>query len=478
MNPVIDIAPGQNHIALRRHGVTYYVPEVFHHAPTINVTVPILTKDIENSVKLSSIYGGGARNIHSTMMIHNYPINRVKIVGRITGSRYIEKSDGTDDSRNFTLFTIDDSSSAKQSSINVKVFQKKCVELSLTYDSNWYAKIVEVEGPISYWKRYGYQIDADVVKVVGQPSDIHLELAFWSEALAYRNNMFQYPWVYMPPNHQEATFALPQRFEYCELERRNARKELCVTESLDLPTFNGEDSMLIHKKMTHSSDRKEFIEIDGVVIIDDDQSISPREVMDIDSDEIEIVKVHENPMPIVSQFQLMMEMVKYIIGRSFQTFKLYKLFKDNNISSLLDQLTELELASSPLATLESVNDVKSRRRIIFHKVRHKLQVDFLLIKVSRSQNVHSKNLKLLFYDIDDTLRAIKEESIHNYRSQPLDVAQYTHNFATSKNLGDISQELVNGIISIILSNYLHEDNNWKYNRRLAQWTYINLHREL
>ena len=79
----IDWGPGENHICLRTSTKNYYVIELFHQSPTLDKLIPLFINDINSSPNLFQIYYQIAENLTQIVLINNYPVNKVRIVGKI-----------------------------------------------------------------------------------------------------------------------------------------------------------------------------------------------------------------------------------------------------------------------------------------------------------------------------------------------------------------------------------------------------------
>ncbi|WPK25285.1 hypothetical protein PUMCH_002596 [Australozyma saopauloensis] len=80
-----DTAPGESHIALRKGGVCYYSPSLFHMAPTHERIVPLTIRDLLKSKCLLEFYGvtGLKKHAEGYIMVGNYPVQLVKIRGTV-----------------------------------------------------------------------------------------------------------------------------------------------------------------------------------------------------------------------------------------------------------------------------------------------------------------------------------------------------------------------------------------------------------
>ena len=57
--------------------------ELFHQSPTLDKLIPLFINDINSSPNLFQIYYQIAENLTQIVLINNYPVNKVRIVGKI-----------------------------------------------------------------------------------------------------------------------------------------------------------------------------------------------------------------------------------------------------------------------------------------------------------------------------------------------------------------------------------------------------------
>ena len=62
--------------------------ELFHQSPTLDKLIPLFINDINSSPNLFQIYYQIAENLTQIVLINNYPVNRVRIVGKIINEKY------------------------------------------------------------------------------------------------------------------------------------------------------------------------------------------------------------------------------------------------------------------------------------------------------------------------------------------------------------------------------------------------------
>ncbi|PIS48992.1 hypothetical protein CJI97_005153 [Candidozyma auris] len=188
-----DIAPGQNHIALRKWGKTFYSPQLFHLAPTFDKVVPLAIRDIVKAKTMLQVYGvqGLEEHTKGSILINNYPVRCVKIFGRVLSYAYKNYDTGGDrNPNNFYLLTVDDCS-GDVSHITVKI-PEHCVYEHFEEDA-----LVQVVGRASFVQDYSRQIVGDSLTVLSLGPDLAIEIEFWKQILSTRR-LLKHSWKYNP----------------------------------------------------------------------------------------------------------------------------------------------------------------------------------------------------------------------------------------------------------------------------------------
>ena len=574
----IDWGPGENHICLRTSTKNYYVIELFHQSPTLDKLIPLFINDINSSLNLFHIYYQLAENLTQIVLINNYPVNKVRIVGKIIGEKYKSISNNSNNINNErkindVILTIDDFVGLN-SKINVNLNQWKFKSQGCKLNMSNHGKIVEIQGIINnkyiYYNRNNYhsdnnnnslqrEIDVEKFKVLSHNgNDFHIELDNWKKTLEFRNLNLMEPWIFIPSpqrnNHhhhhhqqqqQQQKQPLTYRFTESELRKRNNRQNLIISSSssineLQPEELTFEDSLLVDA-VRKSSDRTSANSVDD----DDDNlvgersfgvtkndlvpsphqqqqlsslsiarlSLTPRETTPVTSnavihgisldlctksinematpnnhnntdtiddddedDDIVILAVNNNPVKVVTEFQVTLEIIKFIINKNFIKFKLVEIYRHNYISQLLTNLTTIQLSTlQQIPNFKNLNSFEEYKSIIFHRIRHILQFDYQLITVSQTQLVKLKNLQNLFYSLIQILHNLSHFEKQNPNpNHELKVMDYLE-LLKQENLifGDgINYKLINGIIDYILTMVLKQDHLWKYETKTITWKYI------
>ncbi|KAK6198651.1 telomere regulation protein Stn1-domain-containing protein [Scheffersomyces amazonensis] len=480
----VDFAPGQSHIALRYPHKCFYVPEVFHMSMTYTISVPLFISDINESVDLENIYGPRATYLRGVLIINNHPVRRVRIVGRIVGEVY--KDYGMAHKSNYVLITVDDSSSTS-SQIPVKVPESKYISKGLKYGHN-YGRLVEACG-ICLVAYGGREIKCDYLNILGGDNDFHLEIANWKTTLDYRQSVLSIPWEYEPSTKSIVgdNFTDEPRYEPDELVRRLERSALQLQGTMSqMPDLVREDSRLTNLKRM----QQEVIEIDEEEEGEEEEetsgdhasfnSCTSHEYTEPDfiyissqdkeaEEELEIVDVRQVSLPVITEFQLTIEFLKYIINHNFKPFRLVDLYKDDTYFDSLTNYVHLQLA---LTHIDDKSPHKSRtfqQEILFHRIRHNLQVNYNLITVTKSQRVKARNFHRLYYDLSVILSRLQfQDPACNFN-----VVHYLESIRTTFAIGDsFPYKAINSVVDYILTDVLHTRKNWKYDPKAQEWSCV------
>ncbi|KAK6461155.1 telomere regulation protein Stn1-domain-containing protein [Scheffersomyces coipomensis] len=474
--PIIDIAPGESHIALRYPNKCFYVPQVFHSSKTFGMVAPLFINDINESPVLETIYGPNATYARDAILINNHPVRRVKLFGKVVGERY--RDFGFGNRNNHIMVTIDDSSSSSRSQIPVKIDESKYIAKGFSFGNN-YGKLIEICGVCTF--RFGErEIRSDFVNVLGNEYDIHIEIDRWNERLEFRRDVLSIPWVYTPPNRaiiEGDNFTDEVRFEKVESLRRFHRENLRLSSSDDfsqMPDLVREDSMIInHRRYQEST--PEIIEISDDEDYEQDSQefqikhrpiLSPHKSQTRQEEEIKIIDIKEASIHIITELQLTIEFLMFIIKREFETFQLVDIYKDTTYFNHLTNFVQLQLALSQLQASPRRTTLKFQQEILFHKIRHTLQVDYKLISVTKSQRVKSK----VFHEIYDELNQILIDLQQVEGSSIFDLLEYLDSIKLRYGIGDsFPYKALNSIIDYIITDIFRNRSHWKYDSKYQLW---------
>lgn len=216
-----DIAPGQNHIALRKWGRSFYSPQLFHLAPTADRIVPLAIRDLLRAKTMLEVYGVQGLDEHAKgcVLVNNYPIKTVKIFGRVLSSVHKNYDmNGRANPNNFYIITVDDCS-GDVSHINIKI-PESCIFESFNEDS-----LVEIVGHVLFFQDYLRQIIGERLTVLSIGPDLAVEIECWKLVLATRRHL-KHPWQYKPDVVQRTEPREPKfsKRDYLHrLEKQNLR---------------------------------------------------------------------------------------------------------------------------------------------------------------------------------------------------------------------------------------------------------------
>lgn len=311
----IDWGPGENHICLRTSTKNYYVIELFHQSPTLDKLIPLFINDINSSPNLFQIYYQIAENLTQIVLINNYPVNKVRIVGKIINEKYKSNDNyntstntraksGNGQGINDVFLTIDDfvgSSSRIIVNLNQSKFRSQGCKLNMSNRG----KIVEIEGIINnkyiYYNRYNNytnynndnllqrEIDVEKFTVLSHNgNEFHIEMENWKKTLEFRNLNLLEPWVFIPSpqrNKDCQQQPLTYRFTEAELRKRNNRQNLVISSPSPINEIQPEelafeDSLLVDavrkssdKTVVDSIDNDDWPQESGFEELKDDSAV-------------------------------------------------------------------------------------------------------------------------------------------------------------------------------------------------------------
>ncbi|RCK67386.1 hypothetical protein Cantr_02719 [Candida viswanathii] len=474
----IDWGPGENHICLRAQNKNYYVIELFHQAPTFDRTIPLFISDINSSPNLYGIYNYIADNLRHVVLVNNYPINQINVFGKIIRQQYKEKMyNGAEDA--YVVLVVSDFVGT-DCKIRVRIPLDMFTALGLTIEKNNYGKIVEIEGGIHNWcdacnhdKQPDREIRAEKITVLSHdPAGLHCEMEQWRKRMEFRKENLVEPWVFIPtPQRENQT--IEYTFTESDLKKKQQRQELVLSSPRELDDVLPveEDSLVVHAM--HKS--SESIRGPPTPTSDDQLASSRRgrdDTLTPSNNEpapYDFISMDETPLRAVTEFQVMSEIVRFIIEKRFVKIKLRDAYRDPHISELLKHLTNLQISSlqsTPKFQNLSFEEYKS---IIFHRLRRNLQKNYQLISVSKSQLVRLKNLQNLYTSLLNILKTFQRSRTRT----PFKIMNYLDVLKIKKLLpGDINYKLINFIIEHILASVLGDKDNWHYDTRSVAWNYI------
>ncbi|RLV89464.1 hypothetical protein JA1_005145 [Spathaspora sp. JA1] len=395
---------------------------------------PIFIYDIITSPPLSKIYFQNAWYLN-LIIINNFPISKVRVFGRIIGEVY--RSGKANSKFDFILIQIDDcsgsSNNSNSSSIFCKIKLEEYTRCELNFNSN-YGKIVEITGTVVTYGE-NREIHCESMNIIGKKNEFSVEVKFWQERMDYRKKVLEPGWVFVREkvtcegyNNDDDVV----RFDTQETTRRQRRAELVLSDENDVEEIEErEDSMIIYVN-------------------------------------------EESPVQIITNLQLTIEIIRWIIISNFIPFKLAKLFHDKYIANLVDILTETQLATIQIGNNESFS-FEQARKIVFQRIRHDLQINMNLISVTKSQTVYSDNLHALYKHLKTCLVRIRQRALNEpeARQDVLDVLYYLSVVKHHKVVGEgLGYKLVNAMVDYITVEDLQDRGSWRYYPKSIEWSYI------
>lgn len=504
MTNLVDFAPGENHIALRKAGKVYYSPELFHLSTTFGTITELLINDINKAEQADRIYGAWGYYNRNTIIVNNHPVKKIKIFGKIIGEIYRQVEATNYD---YVILTLDDNSG---STVKVKVLESKYTFLGLSWGNN-YGKIIECSGILQGTKFQGSKVLLpDFIEIIGKKYDFDIELKCWNSRIQTRLKL-QIPWEISPALDTGGN-TIVSNFEPIDQLRYDAIRNMKWCESI--PQGFANDSYPIYKNKgdiknqeviildreydepneanlrnhgsdandSNEGDKEDIVELESetdtststasnLIIISSQEigsynATSPIEDslplnksrMQVSFDDIQIIEVNDEPLYYINEFELTLQFVRWIMDRNCEKMKLADIYNDLYIHELLHNLTQVRIACTELSKNESLsfNDTK---KLIFHRIRHNLHVS-KLIQVTKSQTVHCFGLNSIQNDLKTIL--INEPSIS--------ILDFKQKCIENSIISDIDIKLLNGIIDYVLTENLNQRTNWKYDLKSKTWS--------
>lgn len=431
----IDFGPGQNHIQLRKDSKCYYVPELFHVSPLYNHTIPLLIHDLMTSVDLLDIYGSEILPFlhQGLIMINNHPLTSFKLKGRILDVKYTENNYNQ---KSFVLVTLDDSSGINLI-VQVNIPHALYIGAGLSLDDS-YGKYVEVAGV--FQRTRFVEVKAFYVGCIGTVDDFYVQIDHWRDCLEIRDSVLCEPWKYEPGLGSVSHVGI----------------DLPIRQVAEVEEYKDSDD-----SNTQVQNNIEYeLESNDVVTSETNSQCSMENIHDIFFEEVED-NYDENVIKVVNEFQVILGIIHFLVEKGSDRVRLVDIYKYPKVSVILDNLTRFDL-------LNHGGDFLTLKHESFHKIRHYLQIDCNLIKVDKRQRVSLNPLMKLVKHLKNCLRIIKAS--HDVQ-KVLNVDIYLRTYRAHLNsLGEgINYKLINGIIELLIQS---ERENWKYDFKLREWSYI------
>lgn len=241
---VADIAPSQSHISLRRNGVCYYAPELFHLSPTFDHVVPMTISDVLKSKCVLEIYGvpGIKKHMEGFVMVNNYPVQLIRIRGRLLLYNQVSYEGKLP----FYVLKLDDYLGDRLS-ITVKA---SCTLLGQQLSEG---VIIEVTGKVNYLPRY-IQIHAKSALVRGAFSQFEIELEWWEMVLRARK-FLEVPWSYQAASKESSPGLV--KFLLADVIRKKQKRAILLSsgddDDEDISFVDADDSMIVSSRKGQSN---------------------------------------------------------------------------------------------------------------------------------------------------------------------------------------------------------------------------------
>ncbi|WEJ97726.1 hypothetical protein PSN45_005285 [Yamadazyma tenuis] len=400
--------------------------------------------------------------------MNNHPLKSIKVTGKIVGEQYKEFAESK---KAFVKVTIDDFSGT-DSIITTLVSQSTYINGGLTV-CNSYGKEVTVTGTVRVYRNVR-EIQCESIICVGVNQNLLPQLNHWKSCLTLREELLANAWVFN-------LFGAGEDTEEVAPFLLDSRKDLFGTEDslpivLDSTDDESADSILALDVKEHDSvlDEPSAILHEDVVYISDSEPEeeysnssyfqNPTEAH-LQAKELEITQVKLVSTPVITEFQITVEIIKLLISKKGETMKLLEIYQNGRIASLL---YDLAISKAPLRSSKNQQDFLAIKHETFHFIRHNLQTSLGLITTTKSQTVKSHNLWKICNHIIGCLDAIRNSG----GVKVFDVENYLRIFKSSYpdviGTGMTSKHL-NAIIDLLLEG---EESFWRYDSRRMEWKYI------
>lgn len=185
-------------------GKMFYLPSLFHMAPTYDRIVPLAIADLVRAKNVLQVYGvqGLEKHNEGYVMVNNYPVKVVRVAGRLLSYSFKSFDEGRMKSNNnFYLLHVDDCS-GDNLMMCVKILESR---VSFSLRDLHEGCLMEATGSVHYVQDYEKQLLGLSAKIIGESTDLEIEIGWWSQVLETRKHL-QIPWRYVhPSNTSEST---------------------------------------------------------------------------------------------------------------------------------------------------------------------------------------------------------------------------------------------------------------------------------
>ncbi|GMG39553.1 unnamed protein product [Ambrosiozyma monospora] len=228
-NITTDFAPGQSHIVLKRNGINYYHPNIFHTSKTLRYQsdgkyFPLSIRDLLKVENCKDVYDALGRHPDSfhIILFDNHPLQKIRIMGKVIGERWQEFENdvgygygynerNSRESKGYaerttvtrtvspniqtkTIHLLDLNDGSSSSSVTVKLESLQYTMCGFNFEKN-FDKLVQVDGMIKFY-RGSITLVAESVRVMGSINDLMLEVNWWKQVMSVRKEYIAQPWVF------------------------------------------------------------------------------------------------------------------------------------------------------------------------------------------------------------------------------------------------------------------------------------------
>ena len=422
----------------------------------------LLINDITTSAPAHTVYGPWEYYNKGVIFIKNHPIRSINVFGKIVGEYFRETT-----SQSFITLTLDDCSGLF---IKVRILQSTYLAAGLCWGDN-YGTIVECSGTIQTRSDQAVIVSKSLA-VIGQKDDLRVEMRQWSERLKVKVELTT-PWEF----DYDGTGVITN-LDPVNSTRNTAIRKLDWTDSV--PNCLTEDSYGInmHRAKCRHTVQADIVDYedgedadDDVVFVSSGSNGSVPISVDVPEDSLPLTRLrllgsnNESDIEVVdvksvqvcNDFEGTLGFIRYVMKNKFAKVRLVEIYENRQFSELLTNLARLQVAYKHVEAPDENLTFSDRKKIIFHRIRHKLHVA-KLIRVTKSQNIISDNLRSLYESIRTMISSAKT----------IDTRSLIQSHLRNGTINTTDHKLINGIIDYVLED-LNQRTRWRYDYKTIQW---------
>lgn len=423
--------------------------------------VPLFNSDIHRSKLTFEVLGisGFENYADNYIILNNVPILMVKMSGMIVGATLKSISLSRAGSLAYIFFEVDDYSGGTLLVVKLRIKELLLASNVNNFD-NVYGQLIEAVGFVVEYKNEK-EFHAKSIKFTGRRGDLGLELEYWKEKSAVRDAILSKRW---------SLSQLQKYFETIAPHKATRNKPFSI---LSQEAVSDQFSSLLSggRFLRLNSNMQAGNNNSGDEVLLCHQYLSDVEIVEeVTLDDTDCSSGYDS----VYDSQLTAATIRYMLNIGTPSFKLIHLFQDRLINSLLTQASY-----SLLGDMKAYNDnlsetaINNKKIEIFHSVRHRFQVYYKLIKVTKKHNVKSSNLLELVGHLKQCLAGI-QRSKRLQRVQFFNIQNYLNTLKNTSEIfiGNLDKKIINLIVDWIICHKLGTRDQWKYDSKLGEWSFI------